>query len=87
MPKRLSNPSNENSDRREIRRNINTLIRPIRENEIQLNKFSKNFLSEKQHNKWLKFQDKNKKSLHPKRPTRPNTSNSERRKDKRLRRQ
>ena len=51
MPKRLSNPSNENSDRREIRRNINTLIRPIRENEIQLNKFLESFLSEKQHNK------------------------------------
>lgn len=92
MPKGRSDSSNENGiDRKEIRRNINKLIRPIRgeikENELELNNLLEALLSEKQNKKWLKYQEKKKKSLQPKRPTRPNTSNSKRRNGNRQRRQ
>ena len=92
MPKGQGNSSGENSiDRKEVRNNINQLIRPIRneirENEVELNKLLETLLSEKENKKWLKYQEKKKKSLQPKRPTRPNMSNSKRRNVNRQRRQ
>lgn len=63
-----------------MRKRIDEVIRPIRDqirdNEKLLNKTLKELLSEKQNNKWLKYQIKKKKILEAKRPNRGNRSNS-----------
>lgn len=68
-----NNPSNKEGG---LRQKVGKVIRPvrneIRENEEELNNVLENVLSEKQHKKWLKYQEKIKKSLEPERPDRQN---------------
>lgn len=62
---------NDEEGKIELRKNIDKIIRPIRdsihENEIDLNQNLESVLSEKQLKKWLKFQKTTKESLQPKR--------------------
>lgn len=63
-----------------LRKRIEEVIRPIREqiydSEKHLNKTLNELLSEKQNDKWLKYQIKKKKSLEVKRTNRENRPNS-----------
>jgi len=75
-----SMPRGSIGNRTGLRKRIDEVIRPIREqiydNEKHLNKTLNELLSEKQNNKWLKYQIKKKKSLEVKRSNRGNRTNS-----------
>lgn len=63
---------NESENREGMREQVEEVVRPIRENidenEKELNLTLESILSEKQQKKWLKYQNKKKESLKPKKP-------------------
>ena len=67
-------------NRKGMIKRVNEVVRPLREqirsNEKILNDSFEELLSEKLNKKWLKYQNKKKKSLEPKRPNRRNEANS-----------
>ncbi len=75
--------SNNVEDRREMRKKVEVVLRPIREkvreNEMELNSVFKTFLSEKNLKKWYKYQKKKKESLQPQKPENRGNNNSRQR--------